>query len=161
MIQNKKGQSVGLVLVIAIGVIVALVLFQAAAGQAGKSTSTSTLSEGQYTLPANGACKDLVGQELLDTATVTNKSSGTTFGNVTVKERVSSVDGLKRIGICTDGTAWDSDTSNGRTVNITYTYGPEGYVGDSGARAIVGIIILLGAIAIAVFALRGVQTKFD
>lgn len=158
--KSKKAQvGIGVMVIMAIAVIVGLVLFQQAAGDVGDITTTQSLSQGLYSLPASGSCTDLVGQELIGTATVTNRSTGTTIGNVTVSERVSTVDGLKRIGVCATGANWEGDPISARPVNITYTYGPEGYVADSGARSVTTLITLLAAIAIALVVLGGI--KFD
>lgn len=153
---EKKAQvSVGLLLIMAIAVIVGLVLFQAVAGNVGGSTTSASISNALYTGPAAGSCIDLVGQELLSAATVTNRTDGATIPatNYTITERVSASDGLKRIGYCTVGAYGVG------AVNISYDYGPEGYIADGGARSITGLIVLFGAIAIALVVLAGI--KFD
>jgi len=154
---NKAQASVGLLIAVGIGVIVALVMFQAAAQEVGKSTTTETITNALYTGPASGSCIDLKGQEILSTPVVTNRTDGVTIPatNYTISERVSSVDNLKRIGYCTKGTFGVG------VINVTYTYGPEGYAEDSATRSIVGIIVLLGAIAIAISVMPAVRSKFE
>ena len=148
---DKKGEgNINVLIMIFVGVIVALVLYQAAAGFIGQTTNTATMINGTYTMPAVGSTTDLVGQELLDTPLVQNRSGSNVVPttNYTIAETVSRVDGLKRISITTLNGPWAS-----RSVNISYGYGPEGYIDDSGGRAIMPLILILGAIAIAIFVL--------
>jgi len=163
-IKSKKAElGVGTMIIMFIGIIVALVLLTASAGEVGKSTSTDVLSNGLYTAPASGSCIDLKGQELLSAATVTNRTSGTAKTvNFTIAEGISTVDGLKRIRFCTTGaSAGGGDAWSGLAFNVSYTYGPEGYADDSGARSILGIVILLAAIAVVVFVVYpAVKEKF-
>ena len=69
--------------------------------------------------------------------------------NYTIAETVSAVDGLKRVSY---ETATGSEYAS-RAVNVTYTYGPEGYIDSSGARSVAGLIAIIAALAIMVFAL--------
>jgi hypothetical protein len=157
MLKQKQGEiGLGVILTVAVAVIVALVLFQQIAGNTDVPTKTASLSQGLYTAPSAGSCIDLVGQELLSTPTVTNRSDGATIPavNYTISEGVSSVDGLKRIRFCTVGTLQDPYSTS---INVSYTYGREGYIEDNGARSIAGIIILLTAIGIAMIAFLGIR----
>lgn len=150
---NEKGETgIGTFLGIFIGVIVALVLFQATAVFTGQTINTYALTNRTFTAPAVNSTIDLVGQELLTPAIVANSSnasapviSGTNF---TVAEGVSTVDGLKRIRLTTN----DAGAANaGKPVNVSYNYGGEGYIDDAAGRSITGIILLLAALAIGVF----------
>jgi len=158
--ENKRGQTgIGLLVIGAVAIIVALILFQSVAANVNATTRTATLSNGLYTAPAAGSCIDLVGQELLSTPTVTNRSDGATIpaANYTIAEGVSSVDNLKRIRFCTVGALVAPYSTS---INVSYSYGPEGYTDDAGARAIIGIIVLLAAIGIAVALLPVIKTDF-
>ena len=163
MISKKAQLGVGMFIMLAIGAIVALVLLQGSLGSIGTATTAQSITnKSGYTLPASGSCKDLVGQELLSTAYVINRSSATTItSNITISEGVSSIDGLKRIRVCSTGATFGDDPLSGLNVNITYTFGPEGYADDAGARAIISIIILLAAIAIAIWVVvPSIKEKF-
>ena len=159
---NKKAQSVGLFIVVAIAILVGLILFQAIAfnvekgtqANTGTTTATNALYTGVYNTPV-----ELVGQELVSVTSVTNRTEGLTVpsANYTISECVRSSDNLK--GICY--TALD-DTDTGEPsasgdVNITYVYYPNGYIDNAGSRAIAGIIILLTAIGIALVAMKAVR----
>lgn len=156
MMNNKGEISVGTLILVFVGIIVALALLSGSYDGIAKSTQSNVLVNGSYTLPANGACKDLVGQELLSSAIVinaTNNGPVVTGINNTVSEGISTVDGLKRIRVCTTGTSINGEASSGYPIKVSYTYGGEGYADDSGSRAIIGLIILLAVIAIAIWVL--------
>ena len=68
--------------------------------------------------------------------------------NVSIVERVGT-DGLKTVSIYTSsGSIYAS-----KNVNISYTCGNDGYIEDSGIRSVVGLIIIVVALALAVFAM--------
>ena len=98
---NNKGQmSVGIFLSLTVGIIVCLVLFQAASVYTGQATTTTSVINKTYTAPSTGGKIDLIGQELLSTPTVYNASNASEIipsTNYTIAETVSTVDGLKRI----------------------------------------------------------------
>lgn len=155
---NKKGQAtlqVGIILSVFIAVLVGLILLTDVAGFVGTTRNTQTQNDTidgtSTTTPANGATIDLPGQELLSTPIVMN-ASGTaetiTSDNYTIAEGVSATTGLKTIQFTTVGTEIDA-----MAVNISYTYGADGYIESSGGRAIAGLIILFFALGIGVIAL--------
>ncbi len=81
-------------------------------------------------MPAAGASIDLIGQELLSVPTVINRTGAEviTTGNYTIAEGVSTSTGVKTIILTTKaGSVYAS-----KDVNISYTYGPDGYVDDTG-----------------------------
>ena len=147
---NKAQINVGTILIIAIGIIVALVLMQGISPQMGQATNTLVMNNVTFTAPAIGSCIDLRGQELLSTpvvknATVVDAVVPTT--NYTITEAISSVDGLKRIKYCTVG------AEGVGAKNISYTYGPEGYIEDSGSRSVASLIWVFAALAVLMFVL--------
>ena len=159
---NKKAQSVGLFIGVAIAIIVGLILFQAVASNVeqgtqtntGVTTATNALYTGVYNTPV-----ELEGQELVSVTAVTNRTGGTAVpsANYTIAECVRASDNLK--GICYTALD-DTDTGNPSAsggVNISYTYYPNGYIDNAGSRAIAGIIILLTAIGIALVAMKAVR----
>lgn len=153
---NKKAETNGMIygfIMIFIAVLVGLVLFEASANNIGETKQTGTATNTLVTMPANGAFTDLTGQDLLSTPTVVNRTGAESYGtsgagNYTIYEGVSASTGVKTIVIRTDnaGTA-------GKLVNVSYTYGAAGYVDDSGTAAIIGIILILFAMAIVVIVL--------
>jgi hypothetical protein len=161
MLKQKKGEiGLGVILAVAIAVIMALVLFQNIASnveqgtQAVKGTTTSTNYLITGVLNTN---VELVGQELVSVTIVTNRTGGNTIPavNYTVAECVRTSDGMK--GICYKALANAGPDRADGPLNITYVYYPAGYIDDSGARSLAGIIILLTAIGIAMIAFLGIR----
>lgn len=146
---SKKAQTMGLVLWVFIGVIVAIVLFQAAVDETAKTSMERTVSNTTYAIGVANTWTDLKGQELLNTPIVTNLT-GTVIPttNYTIEEGVSLTTGLKTIRYKALGAPTAS-----ASVNISYQYGDDGYVEDSGAVAIIGLIAIFAALAVAVIAL--------
>ncbi len=154
---NKKAQVegvLGAILVMFIGVLVGLILFQAVAQETGRSLNTLVFNDSSdgstTTLGANGTRLDLTGQDLLSTPVVTNITSGIVVqaGNYTIDEVVSTSTGVKTISYLVLTPEYAS-----QEVNITYTYGPDGYIDNAAARSIVPLITIFFALAIAVIAL--------
>lgn len=159
---NKRGAiGLSLILILAVGAIVALVLFQESANQVAKSnpSTTTTILNQTITFPAAGGKVILTGQELVASYGLTNKSSGAVVPttNYTLQEEVRTSDGLK--GIVITGKAGDWA---GLPVNVSYVYYPDGYIDDAGGRSIAGIIVLLAALAVAIFVLAPfLKERFD
>ena len=152
---NKNAQAgitIGIIMVAFITLLVGVILFQAVAQEAGKGSATVVSGNVTYTTAATGSSVDLTGQELLSTAIYTNVTNGTQFNQsfFTASEAVSTSTGVKTI-ILTSNPADDYD---GNTINVSYTYGADGYIDSSGGRAIASLIAIFFALAIAVIALE-------
>lgn len=150
---NRKGQvSIGLLFAAMIGIIVGAVLLIQVSQDVGTTTNTITVAAdaGLYTTPANGERIDLLGQDIIGTPVVTNRSGSLiiTDANYTIDEIVSETTGVKTISYRTD----DADYASS-AVNITYTYGPDGYISSAGGRSMATIIPIFMALLIAVVAL--------
>lgn len=147
---NNKGQmNLALVLSIFIGIIVGLVLLVGTYPYIGDATNSQTITNGQITTPAAAATIDITGQDLLSTPVVTTPAGVViSDGNYTIAEAVSETSGVKRIQYTTIGTEYDATL-----VNVTYTYGPEGYIESAGGRSVAGLIAIFGALAIAILSL--------
>ena len=144
---DKNGQiTLGLILTGFIGILVGLILMQGTFPFIGAATNSYTLTNSTFTGGGGGVTTDLVGQELLSTPIVSNQTGQQVVGsgNYTIAERVSTVDGLKRIAY--------TPTSNGNwnttAVNISYNYGQEGYIDDAGGRGVTNLIPIVMAIAL-------------
>ena len=171
---NKKGQAqIGIFIGLFIVLLVGLILLTSSAQNVGLSTTAITLGgvNSNNTLiaadiPAVGSSVDLVGQDLLDTPVVVNGTTGETVaaGNYTISEIVSTSTGVKTISFQLDDLEFSStnQTASGSIgLNITYQYGPDGYINDSGGRALSNLIILMFAIALVVLSmLPVVREKF-
>ena len=150
---NNKAQTsfqLGTILLMFIGALVGLILFQAVATQTGASLNTAFSNNTTFTGPADGVTIDLVGQELLSTPVVSNDSEIVLAStNYTIDEGVSETTGVKSIQYEAIGSHID-----GVQINVTYTYGPDGYIDDSGARAVVPLILIFFALAIIIVVLE-------
>lgn len=149
---KKKGEiTTGIMISVFVGVIVALVLLTAVSPYIGQTSQTQTMSNVTFTPSGDlGTYVDLRGQELIGTPIVTNASSKDVIpaSNYSIVERISSVDGLKRIGI----TIYDSaSTWNASNINVSYTYGMEGYADSGGARSIILLIMTFAVLSVLVF----------
>jgi hypothetical protein len=149
---NDKGQTVGAMLVAAIGIIVALVIFAGAIiPQVGESTSTADAVNRTVT-PSDTAFVRLDGIAWTNVI-ATNATSGEVIGagNYTIRNRVlDATTGELTAEI--NATQRDATYANGNW-NMSGTVAPEGYISNSGGRAIAGLIAVFAALAIAVFAL--------
>jgi len=153
---NTKGQGVtiGLLIITAVTIIVGLVLLTGTSPFIGTATTTGTANY-QVTPNPSGSI-DLVGQELITLTSVINGSGAAVdcTSNYTIAEGVSPRTGVKRILLTnTTGTQWCGHGRTNALVNLTYTYGPEGYIDDAGGRAVAPLILIFFALAIAVVAL--------
>lgn len=161
---NNKAEvnGVGLLLIVAVGIIVGLVLFQAVASyvEQGTRTNTGTVAAVNTTVTggAIGKITELTGQELVGTPFVINGTEGTESivpaANYSVYECVKTSNNLK--GICYKSLSAGTIPANG-TVRVSYTYYPDGYIDDSGGRSIAAIIILLAAVSIAMYAMSALR----
>ena len=157
---KKKGEAqglgVGLILVAGITLIAALALLPAIFSNIGTSTSTTTVWNS--TLTTSGTANTSVGiegQELISLLSANNESDITipldTAGddaNITVTECIDPVSSLKSVCLTGVNADW-----LGVNVNISYTYGSDGYVDSAGGRSMVALIAIFTALAIAVVAL--------
>ena len=156
--KDKKGQmNIGTIILLIMGIIVGLVIIQAIFVPQAVMTTTYTTTNGSVTLGAVGTWVDITGQNLLGSVLVNNKTHSGTAGtvsgtsdtgdvNVSAAERISTTTGTLRVQIVANNATWAN-----KKVNVTYTYGDEGYINDSGGRSIAGIIGLMTIIALIIF----------
>ena len=149
----KETNYAGIIIITAIAIMIGVGLLPTIAQYTGKMTNTVSVVNKSVTTGANGAYVDLDGQELIGTYTINNHTYSTASGAITsaglsIAEGVSTVTGYKRVRILTSNATWAS-----KTVNVTYTYGEEGYADDAGSRAIIPLIIVFFALLIMVVAI--------
>jgi len=81
--------------------------------------------------------------------TVGNQTANATV--FTFAENVSLTTGVKTITLTNNGyPTWDE----ANTLAITYTYGADGYIDDSGARSVANLILIFFGLAIALVAMQ-------
>lgn len=151
---NNKGTTTGIVILIAVGIIAALVMFQSIATNVGTSTATSTRTNVTYSLSSTSNYTDIQGcQELIGTYKIYNASTpsaGLLASNITLEEYVGT-DGLKTVGFYRKDAVW-----SGQNVNATYVCGNDGYIENSGSVAVTALILIIAGLAIAVFTMSPV-----
>ena len=151
---NKKGQEgtmegLGIFLSVFIVVIVGIALFTPAAQNVGGITNELTNVNLSVTAAATGASVDIVGQEIFGTPVVINATAGgdnetaADPTDVAFFENVSTSTGLKTITMVTNNASWA-----GTAVVVTYNYGADGFIDDSGARGVANLIAIFFALAI-------------
>jgi hypothetical protein len=137
-----------MIFMIFFGVIIATVLLSSSADQVFIQTNILSISNGTSTAPAVNATLDLTGRTLVGTGIVTNATSGVTVSGGIVQTGLSSTTGLQTIQLTLNDTA---SAYAAESVNVSYTYQPDGYLGNSGARGISTLIIIIGALAVLIY----------
>jgi len=149
-----NNQRVGLLILTAVALIVGAVLLQASSQQIGTAIDTRTVTNKSVAAPANnGVTYFNEAQEYLGNLVVFN-ASGVEIYNATtytMAENVSPVTGVKTVYLLDGG--YRPLKGVAQTLKVSYDYGEQGYINDSGGRAIAGIIIVMFAIALAIVAL--------
>ena len=157
--KDKKGQvEMGWLIMVAVVIIVGLVIFQVIASYVASGSRTITESNTTRAAPTTGSCTDIQGyQDIIGTPIITNATIGNAVpsSNVSLVERVGT-DGQLTVSLCT----YDARYS-GINVNITGTFGPDGYIENSGARAVTSLIILFVAVAIFIVAIPNLREYLD
>jgi hypothetical protein len=142
---NKKGASVGSLILFAVVVIVAAALIPTIFGSQSTMTD-SHVNTAQYTTAAASSSTYVTGQELLSTPTVVNESATINcVANVTFAEVVRTDTGFKGISMTSVAAINRSLCSK---VNVSYTYGADGYVEDTGGRSMASLIGLFSCLAL-------------
>lgn len=151
---NNKAQSVSVILITAIGVIVALVIFSGAImPQVGLSTATADIQNVTITPNQDNVTATRLQGVSWSNVIVHNETSGDLIGsgNYTVRNRVlDATTGELTAEINTSLRDASYRTGNW---NISGTVQPEGYIEDSAGRAVAGLIAVFAALAIAIFAI--------
>ena len=153
---NKKGATLGVLLMMFIGIIVAIALFAGMFEPIGNMRNIYTITNQTVTTAAVNGTITLTGRENTTVITVQNGTSQFTsnFSVTTTNSGCSLAILLKTL----DEAA--TENIDGEEVNITYSYKPQGYNDSSGARGIIAIIMIMSALAIAVFAIPGFREIF-
>jgi flagellin-like protein len=144
---EKKGVSnVGGIILFAVMIIVAAAFIPAIFSSQTSMTGNYTESA-QYTPAAAGSSTYVTGQDLLNTPVVLNESGAdiNCAGNVTFAEVVRTDTGVKGISMTSVATISSVYCS---TLNVSYAYGAEGYVDDSGSRGVAGLIGLFAVLVL-------------
>ena len=148
---NKKGATLGMLIIMFIGIIVALALFAGTFESVGNMRNIRTTVNESITTAAINGTVTLTGRENTTVIVVSN-TTGIFTNNFTVTTTNSA--GALAILLKTTDAAGVAG-SNSTTMNVSYSYKPQGYNDSSGARGIIVIIMIMASLAIAVFAIPG------
>lgn len=146
----------------AVSIIVAVVLFTIIAQNIGTVTTTSSITNASFTMPANATWKELTpcAQKNISAVVIYNYTNNTgdvatplvTYGaNVTVVQGISNTSGVLASMLYFD--CKTCAAVNAYKVNVTCDFEPAGYIEEGGARAVAGLIVIFFALGIAVITL--------
>lgn len=144
--ENFQGDSRA-VFKVFIGAIIALSFMLVIGDSIFTQTNTATQGNITVTAPAINATTDLTGRTLINSINVLNATDNTTAIGVSLQTGIGT-DGLNSVQITVNDTA---SAFVGASIRIAYTYEPDGYLSNSGTRAIAVLILIFGALAIMVF----------
>ena len=157
---DRKGQiGFGFIIMAAVAILVGLALYTGTFSQnIGSMTNLDNAYNVTMTLPASNITSELsmCGQKV-NTITVTNATGGTvvTASNYTTSQSIGA-DGYLAAKITPSTASRYASTS----VNVSCNYEPDGYIAESGGRAVVGLIAIFMALLILVAALPNLKDKF-
>jgi len=159
--KSKKGASnFGILILIFIGVIVAIALFSATFEPIGNMRNIYTITGGQITTAATGnGTVTLTGRENTTAITVVNATDGSDWSSNFGVETRNNAGGLAILLVTSDAAV--AAGQNGSAANVTYSYKPNGYNDSSGSRSIIGLILIMAALAIAIFVVPGFREALD
>jgi len=157
---NKKGATLGMLLMIFIGIIVSLALLAGTFEPIGNMLNIKTITNDPITTAAVNASTTLTGRENTTAITVINASNASQDWTANFDVTTRNTGGALAILLTTSQAAGDAG-QNLTAANVTYSYKPQGYNDSSGSRGIIGIILIFLALAIAVSVIPGFRDSLD
>ncbi len=146
---NFSDGNLKAIFIVFIGAIIAVTLISVISNQTNLSTNSFVTVNETFTIPTNvGETVDLGGRELVS-ATAIRSANASTILNLTLQTGTGA-SGLRSVQIVVDGPVVANTSQTGLA---SFTYLPDGYVGSSGGRSIVNLIVIFAALAIVVFVL--------
>lgn len=144
---NKSNMK--MIFTIFVGAIVAATLIVAIADQVNLETSTFRVDNTTVTAPAVNATLDLVGRGLVTRIAVLNATNVTAVDNINmILQTGTGTTGLNSVQLTLNDSASEFA---GKSVNVSYTYEPDGFVSNASGGAIVSLITLFAALGLLVF----------
>ena len=151
MTQILKGDGKAIFMVF-VGTIIAIVFLASIADSVFNQSTTFTATNTTITAGGINVSVAILGRQLVDgnvpvTLNATNTSALTLVGEGVIVA-TKTVNGVRTVALTVNdsGVAWV-----GLPINVTYAYQPDGYLGSSTDRAIVGLVVLFGALGAMVF----------
>lgn len=132
-----------------IGAIITVVFLASITDTIFPQTNTGSSTNQSVVVPAINGTLSLAGREVIGTPTIINVTNiGLTGQGLSVETRL--IGGANTVVLVANDTA-GANGLVGSTVNVTYSFNPDGFISDSGARSITNLIPIFGALAIVVF----------
>ena len=158
---NKKGEiGIGMFVVVFMGIIVALALFGPIADTTGSMRNTQTATLANYTTSANAnGTVTLAGREIIGSIVVVNASNNSDVWTSNFDIVSKNTSGSLAILLKTSDAAVTAE-QNGSLASVTYDYKPQGYSDSSGARSMIGLVLIFAALTIMAFAYGPVREAF-
>ncbi len=158
---NKKGEgnTLGVLIMLFIGIIVALALLGGMFEPVGDMTNIRTATNVTVTSAAAAAGTVTLPGRVNTSSLIVVNMTGDEPGEVwTVNFSISNTDSNDRLAILlvTDAAAVTAG-QNGTSVGVSYTYEPEGYNSDSASRSMIDLVLIFAALAILGFVVYGVR----
>lgn len=149
-----ESKKIGLLILLVVGIIVATILIPVIANQLTPMTTTVTYNNQTQTAPAVNATINLIGQDWQGTPKVYNYSSGADItANFTIQQSI--IGQLPQLTLKTTDKGFAYANSK---INVTYISEPVGYA-EGSSQAIIGLIIVLVAMALVLWTLGGVREQ--
>lgn len=144
---NFQGDSKAIFKVF-IGAIIAVTFMIVIGDAIFPQTNIATQGNTTVTAPAINATTDLTGRTLVSSINVLNATSNVTITSGVLLQTGIGTNGLNSVQITVNDTA---TAFAGESIRIAYTYQPDGYLDNSGARAIALLVLIFGSLSIMVF----------
>lgn len=146
MVEILKGDG-KMIFTIFIGAIIAVVFLASIGNSIFEQTNTGTATNVSFTGAAVNTSLALEGRQLLVATSVINGTNITLISQGVILA-TGTVNGVQTVTVTINDTAADL---TGSLMNATYTFNPDGFVDDGGARSIITLILIFGALAILIF----------
>ena len=133
-----------------IGALIAVVFMSSIANSVVSQTETRTTVDYAFTAGAVGVGVELQGRDIIGTPTALINSTGDSFltNNITITQGYGA-DGM--LAVLATSTSDALQNGTGQAFTINYTYVPDGYLNNSGARSINKLVLIMSSLAIAIF----------
>jgi len=149
---NNKAQmqKVGVFILVFVGIIVSLALFEGSLTSIGTATNTNTVTNALITFPNTATSPYVLSGQAVSSVVVTNRTGGevVSSGNYTIENYDLSASGTLQATISNL-----TGQYAGTPVNISYVYEPLGYAKDSSSRTMITLIVIFSSLAVAVYVL--------
>ncbi len=131
-----------------IGAIIALAFMTVIADATFFPTTIGTNTNETVTGLAVNVSLDLTGRDLVTATSVTQNDTSAIVTGAILSTGTSSTTGLRSVQLTLNDTA---SGFVGKTVNVTYTYKPDGYLNDLASRSVLLLVILFAALGVLIF----------